>query len=227
MVASQVHFPGESAEYREARNRLLDAEIELRRATEAVAEQRRALPPGGLVPEDYVFEEATGAVRLSELFAPGKDTLVVYGYMYGPDWEAPCPSCSSIVDSLDGAAPHLTHRVNLVGVAKAPIEMWSAVAQQRGWRHLRLLSSGGSTFNRDYHAETAEGHQMPIMNVFRRDRETGEIRHFWGAELTYGHEDPGQEGRSVDFLWPIWNVLDVTPEGRGDSLDFPKLTYDG
>jgi predicted dithiol-disulfide oxidoreductase (DUF899 family) len=225
MVASQVHYPGESAEYREARNRLLDAEIELRRATEAVAELRRALPPGGPVPEDYVFEGATGKVRLSELFSPGKETLVVYGYMFGPDWDDPCPSCSSIVDSLDGAAPHLGQRVDLVAVAKAPIDRWTAFAQQRGWRHLRLLSSGGSTFNRDYNAETESGDQMPIMNVFRRDGETGEIRHFWGAELTHGHEDPGQEGRSVDFVWPIWNVLDVTPEGRGTATDFPKLTY--
>src|SRR5260370_1290426 len=132
-------FPGESDEYRRARNELLEAEIELRRATERVAAQRRALPPGGAVPDDYVFEEAAdggGEVRFSELFAPGKDTLVIYSFMF-PRWsgdtrpgpaegetarlplpETPCPSCTSILDSLDGAAPHLAHPLNLAVVAK-------------------------------------------------------------------------------------------------------------
>ncbi len=135
-----IRFPGESGEYRLARNRLLGAEAELRRAIERVAAQRRALPPGGAVPDDYVFEEAAdsgGAVKFSELFAPGKDTLVVYSFMF-PRWsgdtrpglaegktarlplaETPCPSCTSILDSLDGAAPHLAHPLNLVVVAKS------------------------------------------------------------------------------------------------------------
>jgi predicted dithiol-disulfide oxidoreductase (DUF899 family) len=138
-----ITFPGESAEYRAARDRLLEREIELRRATEAVAAARRALPAGGVVPEDYVFEGAGtdgGAteVRLSELFAPGKDSLVVYSFMFprdpgderpGPDAgqtallpleEGPCPSCVALLDQLDGAAEHASQHVNLVVVAKSP-----------------------------------------------------------------------------------------------------------
>jgi predicted dithiol-disulfide oxidoreductase (DUF899 family)/uncharacterized protein YndB with AHSA1/START domain len=221
-------FPGESEEYRRARDELLAEEIRLRRATEAVAARRRALPPGGAVPEDYAFEEAgdDGAVRrvrLSELFAPGRDTLVVYSFMYGPEMERPCASCTSILDSIDGSAPHLEQRVNLVAVAKSPAERFRAFAAERGWRRLRLLSSHGNTYNRDYLGESAEGDQMPMLNVFvRRD---GEIRHFWGSELLYAPVDEGQENRHVDSIWPIWNVLDATPEGRG-SGGYPSLSYE-
>jgi len=223
-------FPGESEAYRAARNRLLAAEIELRRSTESVAQLRRALPPGGPIPEDYVFQEATGVdgsqqrIKLSELFAPGKDTLVVYSYMFGPEMEQPCPSCSSIIDSLDGAALHLEQRLNLVVVAKSPAERIADFARKRGWRHLRFLSSHGTTFNRDYLAETPEGYQMPILHVFRKDADSGEVRHFWSSEMATN--DPGQEPRSIDFIWPLWNVLDATPEGRGTDGDFPRLTYD-
>src|ERR1700760_4745448 len=82
LCGMSVAFPGESAEYRAARERLLEQEVELRRATEAVAAARRALPPGGVVPEDYVLAGADGPVRLSELFAPGLDTLGVYHFMF-------------------------------------------------------------------------------------------------------------------------------------------------
>ncbi|MGH2953578.1 MAG: DUF899 family protein [Solirubrobacterales bacterium] len=236
-------FPGESAEYREARERLLEQEIQLRRAIEAVAQARRELPPSGSVPEDYLFAEAGGGeVRLSELFAPQKDALVIYSFMFprhpsddrpGPESgqtaqlplaEGPCPSCVSILDSLDRAAPHLAQRVNLCVVAKSPPERIHAFADERGWRHLRLLSSAENTYNRDYLAETEDGSQMPILNVFRRDGER--IRHFWGTELLFGEWEPGLEPRHVDLMWPIWNVLDMTPDGRGTERDFPRLGYD-
>lgn len=208
---SGARLPAESAEYRAAREWLLDAEIELRRRTEAVAALRRELPPGG-APEDYQFEAAEGPVRLSELFAP-HDTLVLYSFMFGPRMARPCPSCTSILDSLDGAARHLSERVSLAVVARSPLGRIEAFARERGWRHLRLVSSEGNTYNRDYLAETEDGSQLPMLNVFTR--RGGEIRHFWGSELLQAPWDPGQEPRHVDSIWPIWNVLDVTPGGRG------------
>ena len=236
-----IRFPGESDEYRRERDRLLDAEAELRRNIEAVAAQRRALPPGGTVPEDYVFEEVTGAgeVKFSELFAPDRGTLVIYSFMFprysgdrrpGPSEgetarlplaETPCASCTSILDSLDGAARHLAGRLNLVVVAKSEPDRIRTFAGERGWRHLRLLSSRNNTYNRDYHAETPDGDQIPILNVFVRDRDG--IRHTWASELMFAPRESGIEARHVDSIWPIWNVLDLTPEGRGAGDDFPVL----
>ena len=147
-----ISFPGESPEYRVARNRLLQQEVELRRATEAVAAARRSLPPGGVIPQDYVFQQAGKSgtpteVRLSELFERGLDTLVIYNFMFprALDDEQPCPHCTSMLDALDGAAQHITQRVNLVVVAKAPLPRILAHAQERGWRGLRLLASWSAT----------------------------------------------------------------------------------
>ncbi|MGH8362153.1 MAG: DUF899 family protein, partial [Gammaproteobacteria bacterium] len=148
-------FPGETGAYRKVRDKLLREEMALRRHTEAVAAQRRKLPLGGMIPEDYVFEgvdELMGVrpVRLSELFAPGKDTLVIYSYMYGPNMERPCPMCTSMLDALEGNAHHISQRVNLAVVAKSPLPRMLAFAQDRGWRRLRLLSSARNNYNRDY-----------------------------------------------------------------------------
>jgi predicted dithiol-disulfide oxidoreductase (DUF899 family) len=240
-----VGFPGESAEYRSARNRLLDQEIELRRAMEAVAVARRRLPPGGVVPEDYVFQAqgpggAPAGVRLSELFAPGRDSLVIYSMMFprapdderpGPPGgqtallplaEGPCPSCVAMVDQLDGAAEHVTQRVSLAVAAKAPLQRILTFAAERGWRLLRLLSTAGTSYNRDYLAETADGSQQPMLNVFHRDGDT--IRHFWGSELFYAPVDPGQDPRHVGTIEPLWNLFDLTPVGRGTGWD-EQLTY--
>jgi predicted dithiol-disulfide oxidoreductase (DUF899 family) len=219
---ARTRFPAESENYRAARDRLLDAEIELRRSVESVAAARRELPPGGAVPQDYVFEEAGGKIRLSELFEPGKDTLAVYSFMYAPEDERPCSGCTSILDSLDGSAVHITQRINLAVVAKSPPERLGAFAEERGWRRLRLLSSAGNTYNRDYFGETPAGDQMPMLNVFVR--EGGTIRHFWGSEILYAPTDPGQNERHVDNIWPLWGLLDVTPEGRGKDWQ-PSLSY--
>jgi predicted dithiol-disulfide oxidoreductase (DUF899 family) len=238
-------FPGESAEYRAARDRLLAQEIELRRATEAVAAARRALPPGGVVAEDYVFDglgadgNATG-VRLSELFAPARDSLVIYSFMFprdpgderpGPERgqtallalaEGPCPSCVALLDQLDGAVEHVSQHLTFAVVAKAPLPRVLAFAQERGWRRLRLLSSGANAYNRDYLGETDEGHQRPMLNVFHRDGET--IRHFWGSELFYAPSDPGQDPRHVGTIEPVWNLFDFTREGRPMDWD-EQLRY--
>jgi predicted dithiol-disulfide oxidoreductase (DUF899 family) len=216
-----MNFPGESTQYREARDRLLQAEAELRRHTEAVAAMRRELPAGGVVPQDYVFDGAGGEVRFSELFGD-HDTLVVYSFMFprALDDDSPCPACSSILESLDGAARHLGQVVALAVVAKAPLPRIREYADHRGWRHLRLLSSAANEYNRDYNAEGSDGSQAPILNVFsRRD---DEIRHFWGSELMSAPTDDGQEPRHVDFIWPIWNVLDATPEGRGTTWSLQR-----
>src|SRR5438132_876941 len=151
-----VRFPNESIEYRTARNELLEAEIALRRNIEAVAELRRALPPGGEIMEDYVFEEGAAELNdtdrvhvtsLSELFAPGKDTLIIYNFMYGPAMEVPCPYCTSILDGLDRVAPHAGQRINLAVVAKSPIPRIREFARQRGWTNLRLLSSASNNYD--------------------------------------------------------------------------------
>jgi predicted dithiol-disulfide oxidoreductase (DUF899 family) len=240
-----ITFPGESAKYRAARDRLLEQEIELRRAMEAVAAARRKLPPGGVVPQDYVFQGAAAdgsptAVRLSELFASGRDSLVIYNFMfprtYGGDRpgptsgqtallpleEGPCPSCVALLDQLDGAVEHASQRLNFAVVAKTAFPRLLTFAHERGWRNLRLLSSADNTYNHDYFGETADGSQMPMLNVFHRDGET--IRHFWGAELTYGPSDPGQDHRSVGTLEPLWNLFDLTREGRPTDWD-EKLSY--
>src|SRR5256885_7368943 len=177
-----ISFPGESPEYRMARNRLLQQEVELRRATEAVAATRRALPPGGVVPQDYIFQQAgphgtPTEGKLSELFEPGQETLALYNFMFprALDEDLPCPSCTSFLDAFDGAARHIMQRVNLAVVAKADLPRILAHAKVRAWRWLRLFSSAGTTYNRDYFGESEEGAQMPMLNAFRREGEA--IRH--------------------------------------------------
>jgi predicted dithiol-disulfide oxidoreductase (DUF899 family) len=231
-----LHFPNESTDYRQARDALLAEEMELRRQIERVAAHRRALPKGGEVRQDYVFVGEKGRVTLSELFAPGKDTLAIYSFMFGPERERPCPGCTHFLDGIDGSAPHISERVNFIVVAKSPVSRLLAFAKERGWRHLCLLSTAGNTYDRDYFGDSAtlspamreqqefkpgEEWDMPMLNVFRR--EDGTIRHFWGSEMLYVPPEPGQEYRHNDLLDPLWNMLDVTPEGRGDF--HPKLEY--
>lgn len=228
-----LRFPNESDEYRQARDDLLRAEMELRAHTEAVAERRRQLPLGGALPDDYEFREwdiRTGsprAVKLSELFEGDKDTLFLYSFMFlpGPQGEplgSACPACTSIIDAVSGQARHLTQHVNLAISAKAPIERFRAHAYSRGWADIRMLSSAENTFNRDYHAETEDGSQRPIAFVFVR--RNGVIHHSWSSELAWAPTQPGQHPRHVDFMWPMWNILDTTPGGRGDW--HPALEYE-
>jgi predicted dithiol-disulfide oxidoreductase (DUF899 family) len=125
--------------------------------------------------------------------------------------EGPCPSCVSLLDQLDGAVEHVTQHVNLAIVARAPLGRVLTFGEERGWRRLRLLSSAGNTYNRDYLAETAVGAQRPMLNVFHRTGD--EIRHFWGSELFYAPMEPGQDPRHVGTLEPVWNLFDLTPGG--------------
>jgi len=217
-----IRFPNESQEYRRAREALLAEEIELRRHIERVAEQRRALPPGGKVTKDYRFEGELEPVNFAGLFGD-KPTLVIYSYMFGPQRERPCPMCTSLLSAWDGEARDVEQRVALAVIARSPIERLVAFKRERGWRSLRLYSDTTGEFSRDYHALNPEGGDDPALNVFtRRD---GTIRHFWSGEMGFGTADPGQDPRGAPDLMPIWTILDSTPEGRGTEW-YPKLDYD-
>lgn len=240
---ARMAFPNESAEYRAARNALLDAEIALRRQTEAVAALRRALPPGGELPEDYVFERIGAScrpetVRLSELFGE-HSTLMLYSFMFGPERDRPCPGCTHLLDCVDGAARHVPQRAAFYVVAKSPIARLAAWAHARGWNHLDLLSTAGNDYDARYYGDTAaltpamraergygpgEFWDEPMLNVFRSDG--GVVRHFWGSELVFTPADPEQDNRGLDFMDPVWGLLDTTPEGRGKDF-FPKVDYAG
>jgi predicted dithiol-disulfide oxidoreductase (DUF899 family) len=229
MSVHPMRFPNETAGYRAARDELLRAEIDLRRRVEEVAAMRRRLPSGGTLPEDYVFEEggdgdAVRRVRLSELFVRPEASLLLYNFMYGPKMAAACPLCTSFLDSLDRTAPHATQRLNLAVVARSPLQRIRAHARERGWRNLRLLSSAGNRFNQDYFGESADESQNPLMHVFVRRGAT--VHHSYTTELLFAPTEPGQNPRHIDPMWPLWNLFDLTPEGRGEGW-YPKLSYRG
>ena len=222
-----MNWPNQSEEYRRAREALLQAEIELRRQEEAVAAKRRALPLGGELSGDYVFDSPSGPVTFAELFANGKDTLYLYNFMFipgerGVPLETACPSCTSILDAMDGAFRHLLDRIDVAIVAKAPIERFAAWAKERGWRFAPLYSSARTTFNRDYNAESEAGAQLPVAHVFMRS--DGRIHHRWSSELFAAPTEPGQHPRHVDYMWPVWKVLDLAPAGRGSDWH-PRYAY--
>ncbi|MFC4875744.1 DUF899 family protein [Microbulbifer halophilus] len=234
-------FPNETAEYRVARDALLKREVELRRQMEAVAGELRALPPGGEVPEDYLFDgiDADGRttqVQLSELFRGG-DTLMLYHFMFprhiqddrpGPTTgsasrlplaEGPCPSCTALLDMWEGTIPHFEGLGgNLAAVAGAPIERVAAFARDRGWKHLRLLSAAHNNFKRDYRGEDDKGQQVPILTVFKRWPD-GRIRLHWASELVFEPADPGQDMRHLGTVEPVWTLFDLTPDGRPDACE--------
>ncbi|SNS83632.1 DUF899 family protein [Sphingopyxis indica] len=238
----QLSFPNESAAYRDARAALLDAEIDLRRRIEAVAAQRRALPPGGAVPEDYVFERIgvhhrPEPVKLSQLFG-GFPSIILYSFMFGAERDNPCPGCTHMLDAIDGSARHVGQRAPLYIVAKSPVARLEAWAKDRRWPHLAFLSDVEGRYSADYYGDTskltaakraergmAEGEDWDetIFNVFQKDGDT--VRHHWASEMSYGPSDPGEHHRAGDLVDPLWGLLDMTPEGRGNF--FPSLSYAG
>jgi predicted dithiol-disulfide oxidoreductase (DUF899 family) len=222
LAESTRRFPGESAPYRRARNALLAEEIELRRHIERVAAQRRALPPGGELPQDYRFDSERGPVTLAQMFG-AHDTLVTYNWMFGPQRERPCPMCTSLLGALDGEMPDILQRVAFAVIARSPIERLMAFRNERGWRHLRLYSSAANSFNRDYADEDPDGGDNAAFNVFTRAGSV--LRHFWGDEMGAQTADPGQDPRGAPDPMPLWTVLDMTPGGRGTDW-YPALTYD-
>jgi predicted dithiol-disulfide oxidoreductase (DUF899 family) len=224
----QTNLPNESAEYLSKREELRLAEIELLSTRERVAALRRALPKGATI-QDYEFvegptslnegDEPAGKVRLSELFTGPDRSLVIYHFMYGKKQTVPCPMCTAWIDRFNGIAHHLAQNVDLAIVAAADPSTLRAHARNRGWDKLRLLSAGDSTFKYDLGSEDSDGRQDSTISVFTRDSD-GTLRHFYSGHPRLG-EDIKERG--IDELNPIWNVLDLTPQGRGKfyaSLDY-------
>src|SRR5262249_32470485 len=157
----------ESAEYRAARTALLAEEIELRRHIERVAEQRRALPPGGLVKGDYRFEGEEGRTDIAGLFRD-KQTLAVYSYMFGPQRARPCPMCTNLLAAFEGNAADIDQRISFAVVARSPIEKLVAWKRERGWKDLRLYADLNGNYSRDYFGVLPNGSEVPGFNVFTR-----------------------------------------------------------
>jgi predicted dithiol-disulfide oxidoreductase (DUF899 family) len=217
-AAASKPYPGDSADYRRARTALLAEEIELRRHIERVAALRRTLPPGGEV-RDYAFrDENDAALQLADLFGE-HDTLVTYTWMYGPRRKRPCPMCTAFLDALDQPSRNITQRVGFAVLGRSPVARQLAFARERGWQHLKFFQSVGDDFARDYRALGPDGDEWPALDVWvKRD---GRVHHFWAGELG-GTEDPGQDPRGAPDPTPLWNILDLTPAGRGTDW-YPKL----
>lgn len=213
---SEPRYPNESPEYRKARDELLDEEKALVEKVKQVAELRRRLPLGGRLKEDYEFEWANDGkvgdkVRLSELFGD-KPTLILYNFMYGPNWDNPCLSCTSLMDGFDRTAYQVSQDAALCGIAKAPAKKINDWAKIRGWTQINLVSGYATTYQADYGCQGEnDDMQWPILHVFRK--KDGEIFHFWGTEL---------QGNHVDTVWAYWNLMDMTPVGRPDRMTPPQ-----
>jgi len=224
----QTNLPNEAGDYLAKREELRLAEIELMRQRERVAELRRRLPQGAPV-QDYTFEEGPAnldagdvparTVRLSELFTLPDRALVIYHLMYGKKQTKPCPMCTAWIDGSNGVADHLAQNINLAIVAAAETPVLRAHARSRGWKKLRLLSAGSNTFKYDLGSEDREGQQDSTISVFSRASD-GTVRHFYSAHPRMASDILE---RGIDLLSPIWNVLDLTPQGRGDW--YTKLEY--
>ena len=213
----KANYPNESDHYRSARNELLKAEIELREKIEAVASLRRALPLGGEIPEDYTFHNLNNeAIRFPELFGE-HETLLVYSFMYGPEMAEPCAMCAAILDGLESSLPTIKGKCAFAAVISGSVEQANTIYLQKGWKNFPLLSAASSPYNKDYLGELEDGTQIPMMNVFTKN--DGNIHHFWGSELVF--EPAVADPRHMDLLWPLWNALDLTPEGRGNH--YPNL----
>ena len=213
---SEPRYPNESSEYRAARDALLMDEQELVNKVKALAARRRQLPPGGQLKEDYVFQWANEGrvgkkVKFSELFGD-KSTLLLYSFMFGPNWDNPCYSCTSLVDGFDRTAYQVTRNAAFVCIAKAPADRINAWAKKRGWSQIALVSGFESPYQADYRCQgESDDKQWPVMHVFRK--QGGKILHFWGTELKSNH---------VDTVWAYWNLMDFTPEGRPDIPTPPQ-----
>jgi predicted dithiol-disulfide oxidoreductase (DUF899 family) len=215
--------PNETSDYRAARDALLTEEIELRRQAEKVSSLRRALPLGGVLKEDYVFQNLSGEdVKLSDLFSGNSPNLLIYGFMYKPGGE-PCPVCTSLLDGLNGSAPHIKQNLNFAVIGKAGIGELKAWADARNWSNLTLLSSGRTTYNFDYHAENEEEIQLMMMNVFRKT-DAG-IFHSLAYEIKHATRGDEQNPRQRDQIWPFWTIYDLTLDGRPGDW-FPAYSYD-
>lgn len=223
-----TRLAGETQEYLAAREELRLAEIDLMRQREKVAAQRRALPEGPPV-DDYVFIEGPADLddgdtpiretTLSGLFTAPQRPLIVYHLMYGKRQADPCPMCTLWIDGFNGIAHHIARNADFAIAAAADPSALRQHARNRGWHRLRLLSCGDNTFKQDLGSEDKDGEQDSTISVFTRDGE-GTIRHFYSAHPRMA-DDIDQRG--IDLLAPVWHLLDLTPQGRGDW--YPNLAY--
>jgi len=217
----------ESEPYRKAREELLEAEIELRNQRERVAALRRRLPLDTPV-ADYVFhanpadrssDGPSTEVSLSQLFSDPSKPLVVYQYMFGGAQKRPCNMCTLWVDGFNEIGRHLNQRLNFAVIAETGIEELRLWARQRNWSDLRLVSSAGSSFKKDLGFAGDAGGQSAGLSVFARSADNS-VKHFYSA---WAMMKPN-EFRGIDLMTPFWNILDLTPGGRGEWM--PKLEYD-
>lgn len=195
---------------------LRSAERDLMLQRERVAEMRRALPSGPVV-ADYEFGSEAGPIRLAELSTGPDRSLVVYHFMFGGRQGAPCPMCSMWADGWDAVAEHLGQRFDFALVTQGTVDENQTLAAERGWGNLRWLSACDSSFKTDFGSMDDEGNQSPFMTVFERDG--ADLRLSWSGAAQYDAE----QYRGVDLLSPVWHLLDLTREGRGDW--FPALEY--
>jgi len=216
------HYPGESESYSRARAALLAEEIEFRRHMTRLAEQRQSLPAGPVVKKNYRFRDENGSeVGLSDLFG-AHDTLITYFWMYGPQRERPCPMCTNWLGSVNGNAVDVKQRVALRILGRSPVERQTAFAAERGWRHLDFVQTIGDDYARDLGVLSEKGDESPALVVYRKDGDA--VRFFYAAEMPLEAADPGQDPRIAPDIASLWNLLDLTPEGRGKDW-YPKLSY--
>ena len=217
------HSVVSNQEWTKARKALLEKEKALTRQRDELARERRELP-WEKVTKDYIFEGPEGTQSLDDLFA-GRAQLIVYHFMYGPDWEEGCPSCSFWADNFEGIAIHLAHRdATLVAISRAPYELLAAYRRRMGWT-FPWYSSQGSDFNFDYHVsytreqvdsgeaeynyrQTSVLEELPGISVFYRD-EAGDVYHTYS---TYS--------RGLDMLNGAYHFMDLLPKGR-DEAELP------
>lgn len=215
-------FPGESGAYGDARQALLQAELEARRALSRLAEQRQALPEGPVIQKDYRFKDANGAeVGLKDLFGD-KDTLVTYFWMYGPQRERPCPMCTNWLGSVNGNAADIKQQVALKILGRSTVERQAAFAAERGWRDLDFVQTVDDEYPRDLGLLPEPDLEYPALVVFKRDGD--QVRLFWASEINGEMADPGQDPRDAVDIASLWPILDLTPAGRAPDW-YPKLNY--
>ena len=211
------------AEWLVARKDLLTREKELTRLRDEVSRHRRELP-WVKVEKQYVFDGPNGKETLADLF-DGRSQLIVYHFMFGPDWEEGCKSCSYLADHFDGANWHLPHRdVALAVISRAPLSKLEAYKKRMGWR-FKWLSSHGNDFNFDYHVSFTkedEENGTAYYNYARQEFISDELP---GLSVFYKNEDGdvfhtySAYARGLDILVGAYNFLDLVPKGRDENPD--------
>jgi predicted dithiol-disulfide oxidoreductase (DUF899 family) len=219
---AKTPFPGESTEYRKAREALVAEEIEFRRNMTRLTEQRGALPPGPAIEKNYRFKDANGSeLGFPDLFGR-HNALVTYFWMFGPQRERPCPMCTNWLGAVNGNAADIKQRVALKVLGRSPVSRQIAFAQERGWRDLDFVQTIGDDYAKDIGVLKSDGSEWPAITVFKRDGD--EVRLFWAAEMTSEMADPGEDPRLAPDIASLWSILDLTPDGRGKDW-YPKLSY--